>query len=430
MRTRSFRTRPASQRFAGRTGTAAAVATIVGAAGLVAGLVAAGPLNPSSGVVQSTYKTLGEVEPRIAINAVNTSGTFNSVYQISSPGSYYLTGNVHVGAGKSAIEINATGVTIDLNGFELIGSPTSLGGITLGINSGGPIVVRNGVVRGFNGTGIFASTDGSVVESVQVVGNAGVGIHLGAGCIARDCVVSDNVSDGINASDTALITGCTVLRNMGSGITTTQGANVTRCNVRSNSGTGILTGVDSIVANCNSRYNTGSGIIADSNSTVVSCNASTNSLSGIEAGFDSLIRDCVVDANHASGIQVIATSTIADCVATGNIGDGLRLGNGCFVRSNSCVNNGAGVGDGAGIHATGPSNRIEQNYCGGNDRGIDVDAVNNFIFRNTCASNTTNWTVVANNTCLVVNGAFSGAINGNTGGVASGSTDPNANFSH
>ena len=69
------------------------------------GLVAiAGDLNPPAGSVAPTMKTLDEVEPRIAINAVNTPGDSNSVYRISQPGSYYLTGNVTAPAGDSAIE--------------------------------------------------------------------------------------------------------------------------------------------------------------------------------------------------------------------------------------------------------------------------------------------------------------------------------------
>ncbi len=56
---------------------------------------------------------------------------------------------------------------------------------------------------------------------------------------------------------------------------------------------------------------------------------------------------------------------------------------------------------------------------------------NNIIVRNTCSGNTTNnWDVVAGNVCLVVQGVTGAAILGNTGGVAPGSTDPNANFSY
>jgi hypothetical protein len=102
---------------------------------------------------------------------------------------------------------------------------------------------------------------------------------------------------------------------------------------------------------------------------------------------------------------------------------------GCVIRGNTCSTNGEG-GDGAGIHATGAKNRIEGNNCTGADRGIDVDAPLNFITRNAASGNTTNWDVAAGNVCLVVQGVAGAAILGNTGGVAPGSTDPNANFTY
>lgn len=63
-----------------------------------------------------------------------------------------------------------------------------------------------------------------------------------------------------------------------------------------------------------------------------------------------------------------------------------------------------------------------------NDRGIDVSSSGNLSVRNSASGNTLNWAVAAGNACLVVLGTVSGAINGNSGGVGPGSTDPNANF--
>ena len=72
--------------------------SVLVAAGLItaAGLVVAGPLTPPAGPVASTYKTLSEVEPRIAINAANTPGNAANLFIINQPGSYYLTGNIAV----------------------------------------------------------------------------------------------------------------------------------------------------------------------------------------------------------------------------------------------------------------------------------------------------------------------------------------------
>src|SRR5262245_48602298 len=85
------------------------------------GSVRAGDLGPPAGPVAPTMKPLTEVEPRIAINATNTPGDADSLYRITQPGSYYLTGNVQGVASKSALEIDASGVTVDLMGFTLEG---------------------------------------------------------------------------------------------------------------------------------------------------------------------------------------------------------------------------------------------------------------------------------------------------------------------
>jgi parallel beta-helix repeat protein len=89
-----------------------------------------------------------------------------------------------------------------------------------------------------------------------------------------------------------------------------------------------------------------------------------------------------------------------------------------------------GAGTGAGIRSTGASNRIQDNLCSTANRGIDVGFSGNFIAGNTCSGNTTNWSVAGGNVCLVVQGATGGAIVGNAGGVATGSTDPGANYTY
>ena len=45
-----------------------------------AGLLFAGPLDPPVGPITPTFKTLTEVEPRIAINATNTPGDLNNLF--------------------------------------------------------------------------------------------------------------------------------------------------------------------------------------------------------------------------------------------------------------------------------------------------------------------------------------------------------------
>src|SRR5687767_12820054 len=84
------------------------------------GLLFAGPLDPPSGPITSTHKTLTQVEPRTPISTATTPGDADSTFRITQPGSYYLTGNITGEASKKGIELILAGgsqVTIDLNGF-------------------------------------------------------------------------------------------------------------------------------------------------------------------------------------------------------------------------------------------------------------------------------------------------------------------------
>ena len=95
--------------------------------------VLAGPLDPPAGPVAPTHKTLTEVEPRTPIGPQTTPGDADSVYRIAQPGSYYLVGNLAGQDGKAGIEIATSGVSIDLNGFDVTGSAGSLDGIRSGV---------------------------------------------------------------------------------------------------------------------------------------------------------------------------------------------------------------------------------------------------------------------------------------------------------
>lgn len=141
----------------------------------------AGPLNPPSGPITSTGRTLSEIfekasdaEPRVALSVTNTPGDADSVFRITQPGSYYLTGNVAGVVGKSGIEIDlASGgvVTLDLKGHSVQGVAGSLSGIR---TIAGHLNVRDGAIRGWGGAafssgGGFTATD-VVIESDSALG--------------------------------------------------------------------------------------------------------------------------------------------------------------------------------------------------------------------------------------------------------------------
>lgn len=378
---------------------------------LVAGHAAAGPLNPPVGPVTSTYKTLAEVEPRIAINEVNTPGDANSVYRITQPGSYYLTGNIVGAAGKYGIEIEAGDVTIDLGGHAVIGTAGSLSGVAIGLSGLNNLRVLNGTVRGWGNNGIdfVGAGSGFEVRGVHASHNNGVGLRL---------------------TVASVVVGCTASNNAGGGIKVGVGSTAESCTARSNGGTGIDAGAGSTISACTVKLSTGSGVVAGNGCIVRDTAVSDNGGMGISVQSGSTVSGCSVYANGIIGIQATSGCVIRGNTCTANTLDGIQVSDRCLVADNVCSANGRDAGVGAGIRVTWTGNRIEGNSCTFADTGIDVDASGNFIVRNSCSQNATNWAVVAGNKCLVVMGANCGNILGDSGGVAPGSTDPNANFTY
>ncbi len=115
----------------------------------------AGGLNPPVGPIAPTMKTLAEVEARIAVNSTNTPGDATSAFKITQPGSYYLTGNITGVAAKYGVAITASGVTLDLNGFDMLGVAGSLDGVSGTVIGLANIAIVNGSVRYW---GAMAST--------------------------------------------------------------------------------------------------------------------------------------------------------------------------------------------------------------------------------------------------------------------------------
>ncbi|MGH7132259.1 MAG: hypothetical protein ACREJO_09975 [Phycisphaerales bacterium] len=354
------------------------VVGIAGVAALAARRAEAGPLTPPEGPVTGTGKQLIEVEPRTAINPVNTPGDGNSIYRITQPGSYYLTANLVVPQGTIGIKVTASNVTIDMEGFAILiasNATSAVAGIAaVGTLSG--ITIRNGRFSGAFQFAAINMLDGGtgnnlLVEGVTIVGTgappSGSGIYASNNYVIRGCVISTLGGWGIYGERGALIESC-------------------------------------IIRGCQT---------------------------GLGPGQSGVISRCTIDGN-SYGTNIGAGCAITDCVVTNNLIDGIFANEGCLIARNLCRGNGAG-GDGAGIHLFGTDNRVEDNVCIGADRGIDVDAAGNVIVRNVCSGNGNNWDIVANNIYgPIIDRAAPGspAVTGNAAASALGTTDPNANFTY
>src|SRR5262245_25013784 len=106
----------------------------------------------------------------ITQNLVTASGGFP--FTITQAGSYGLGGNLTVPANIDGIVIAADNVTLDLNGFAILGSGGGSGVSDAGVVHSG-ITVRNGTVRNF-ATGIeFFHSGLTNVEQIRALQNSG-----------------------------------------------------------------------------------------------------------------------------------------------------------------------------------------------------------------------------------------------------------------
>jgi hypothetical protein len=123
-------------------------------------------------------------------------------YTISSPGFYYLTGNLTCTSG-SGIRIQSDDVTLDLMGFRLKGNSGGNGIYMQSGDSFSNVVIRNGRLRDWDKA---ISMYGFLhrISNVTVQANTGGIILLGFGHEVRGCTAFDNTDIGIQASDSVI----------------------------------------------------------------------------------------------------------------------------------------------------------------------------------------------------------------------------------
>ncbi len=381
----------------------------------IAGGAVAGPLSPPAGPVAPTSKVLNEIEPRIPINATNTPGDNDSLFKITQPGSYYLTGNITAVANKHGIEIAASGVTIDLNGFDMVGIPAMgpFDAITATVSNSNSISISNGSVRNWGGDGIdlgTITTRNSFVSDVRASNNSASGIRISTGSSINRCTANQNGSDGLWAS----------LNNTISASTAHQ-----------NAGNGIVSGFASVVSNCSSINNTVNGLVASNGSVVTNSTFSDNTIHGVVIASNCIVTNCHIGGNSNFGIFTDGFGSILNCIVSSNASGGIRCVTSGVIRGNTLSNNGLSS-NGAGIFITGTNNHIDQNNCTSNSRGIDIDGTGNIVTRNTCSDNAINWEIATGNAVapIIAPATNSSPITTNTYSGSLSTTDPNANFSY
>lgn len=298
------------------------------------------PAGDPASVVAPRVQNIKWIEPRTPITPATTPGDGDSIFRISTPGSYYLVGNVVGTPGKVGIKIVSSGVSVDLMGFDLSGVPGSLEGIKAWGDRLSNISIANGCIRHWGRSGILMHPSSAYT-------------HL------RDLRVTGNGFEDISQA-------------------------------------GVSTGTQALVEQCSFHANGGWGLYTNYRSRVRACAASENGLDGFVIGETSAITQCTATANSGSGFVLRYGSTADECNAHGNLTHGIIVeGPGCQVRQ--CT---SGDNQGAGISVTRPGegsrrNRIDGNHVYQNNIGIFLSpgGSENLVIRNSATGNSTNYLI-------------------------------------
>jgi hypothetical protein len=279
-----------------------------------------GSLTPP-GAPAPTMKTLDQVEPRKIVNAANAPGDATNQFIISAPGSYYLSGNLIGVLGKHGIGINADDVTLDLNGFALIGPNGSSDGINVA-SARRNLRIHNGTARGWSiGIDCTLATN-SQFDHLRVSQNQ-VGFVCGDGGVLSEISAEDNTAGaGIEAGSRCTLSACQALNNTSS--------------------SGIFTG-DSCTVTASTAIGNSMGFNIQNHCILTGCTAvSNNGLGGIVPTADCVIKDCIANANF-TGIRTFGSNNRIEgnhCI--GNTSYGIRSFSGTadFIMRNTCFDNG------------------------------------------------------------------------------------------
>jgi hypothetical protein len=209
--------------------------------------------------------------------------------EAQSNSSFVLVNNIF-SSGQDCLVVNSSNITINLNGFSIVGSGSGTGIVATSPVEG--VTVRNGFVKGF-ALGISLGGPGNLVEEVHVDNNTDTGMFLGTNSLVYHVIAQGNFNNGI--------------------IVTTAGTikdSVLRFNGDNPTSVGLSAGPGSTVTGNTISGSIGTGLFASLGSTV--------------------IGNSVSDSNPGVGMSILCPSNVKNNTATANTSANLVLtGDGC-----------------------------------------------------------------------------------------------------
>lgn len=315
-----------------------AIAALFGAASLAL----AGPLTPPIGPVTSTGKTTTQIEPRVDVATL--AGSATAVHIISQPGSYYLTANINVPSGKHGVIISCSNVSLDLNGFAIIGVDGALDGVRCHPEPNPDqirnISISNGLIEHFDQYGVNAGDAcvGLRCDSLSVRSAGFTGFYIWQGLMTK-CRVLD-CGGGVLAYESN-ITDCSA-NNCGTGFSLVN-SNISNSGIYF-CGFGLDIGSGSFATDINIRGGFNGAFVRD-RSVMRRCHITECQNYGIEVwrDFEFSGKDNILDGN-----------TIIGCGTKGITCDGPEAQNN-LITGNRVTKCGSGPVD---AYAIGSTNRF------------------------------------------------------------------------
>jgi len=229
---------------------------------------------------------------------------------ITQPGAYVLAHNLS--ATGNCIRLKADGVTLNLNGFQIVGNGSGTG-IKFAAEcgcAGRQIVIQHGLIIGFARAIVLEVLGGGpttyVLEDLRISDNAEFGARLEGESMVRNSVFYKN-------GHCLFLDGCARPTEPGDGLT-----------VGNNS---IVTG-NIVVGNAHS------GIVAGASATITGNTVNSNGFIGISVGGGATLANNTVNANASAGISVACPSNLQANTATANTPNVTTSGSGCLSEHN------------------------------------------------------------------------------------------------
>ena len=297
-------------------------------------------------------KTLDQTEPRIPIAAPG--------YVITNAGSYYLTGNLTSPAGNG-ITVQADDVSIDLNGFAMIGTGANNGILVSGTRTN--LLVSNGTIRNWT-TGVNAVTGNSCRFERLRVERSLNGLSGGTNAVVDHCQLFSCSSSGISVADGSLVQDCRA-EKCGKGIEGGAHSIVLNCIARGGT-IAISAGDSSLIQNCTAVQAT-LGISTFASPRIINCVVSDNGSTGVQFTYGGTVKDCTIQNNGLGGISCFDNATITGCLISGNGFGGISARDGCTIKDCNVADNTSANGITVGNQSMITDSAVHQNTGG---RGI------------------------------------------------------------